>query len=393
VDVWAVLSATLAGASLLAWLVIAALPARPWDLRPVGEDEPLPPEPPTWPPVCVVVPAHNECAYLPRTLPALLAQDYPGTWRVVVVDDRSDDGTADVAVGLEGPAGRLGVVRGGTLPQGWAGKVWAMAQGAELAGPAGEPAAGAVGYLLLTDADILHRPGSLRRLVAESEAGELALNSRMARLHTASGAERLLVPPFLFFFNLLYPMRLVNGPGRTAAAAGGCILLRRDALGAIGGFAAIRGEIIDDVNLAKAVKATDRRIRLCTSRGDVTSLRAYGTVRALWRTVRRTAYDELRYSPLLLLGTVAGLALLFVVPPAAVLLAVAWPQPAGPWRVGPGLTGALAWAAMALIFLPTVRFFGLRPPWALTLPLAGVLYAGMTIDSAVRHVLGRGGRW
>ena len=188
-------------------------------------------------------------------------------------------------------------------------------------------------------------------------------------------------------------MRLVNGPGRTAAAAGGCILLRRDALGAIGGFAAIRGEIIDDVNLAKAVKAPDRRIRLCTSRGDVTSLREYRTVRALWRTVRRTAYDELHYSPLRLLGTVAGLALLFVVPPASILLAVAWPQAAWPWRAGLGLAGALAWAAMAVVFLPTVRFFGLRPPWALTLPLAGVLYGGMTVDSAVRHVRGRGGRW
>ena len=263
-----------------------------------------------------------------------------------------------------------------------------MAQGAARALGAGE-----VDYLLLTDADIVHTPGSLRRLVAESEASALALNSRMARLHTASRAERLLVPPFLFFFNLLYPMRLVNGPGRTAAAAGGCILLRRNALAAIGGFAAIRGEIIDDVNLAKAVKAPGRRIRLCTSRGDVTSTREYRTVRALWRTVRRTAYDELRYSPLLLLGTVAGLALLFVVPPASILLATAWPQAAGPWRAGLGLGGALAWAAMALVFLPTVRFFGLSPPWALTLPLAGALYAGMTIDSAARHLLGRGGRW
>lgn len=378
-----VVLAALGGASLLAWVAVAVLPDRPWDLRPAGEDQQPPGDPQHWPSVCIVVPARNEAGYLPRTLPALLAQDYPGDWRIVLVDDRSSDGTAEVALRLAAP--RLGLVHGRPLAEGWRGKPWAMAQGAELAGD--------VDYLLLTDADILHGRGSLRRLVAESERAGLALNSRMARLHTGSAAERLLVPPFLFFFNLLYPMRRVNRPGRTAAAAGGCILLRRDALSAIGGFSAIRGEVIDDVNLARAVKGSGRTIRLCTSRGEVTSLREYPTLRALWLTVRRTAYDELRYSPLLLVATVAGLTLLFPLPPALAVLALAWFPEAWPWRLALGLEGAAAWAVMSVVFLPTVIFFGLRRGWALTLPLAGVLYAGMTIDSAGRHILGGQARW
>jgi hopene-associated glycosyltransferase HpnB len=280
---------------------------------------------------------------------------------------------------------RLHVVRGRPLPQHWAGKVWAMAQGAE--------AVSDTEYLLLADADIRLAPHSLRRLVAESEASGLALNSRMARLRTSSRAERLLVPPFLFFFNLLYPMRRVNGRGLTAAAAGGCILLRRDALRRLGGFAAIREEIIDDVHLAGATKRLGLRIRLATSRSDVTSLREYATVRALWRTVRRTAYDELEYSPLLLLGTVTGLALLFMVPPGLLVTGLVSAPIAGTWWLWLGLLGALAWTTMTLVFLPTIRFFGLRPAWAVTFPLAGLVYAAITVDSAARHVTGRRAAW
>jgi len=373
----------LGGASLLAWLTIVALPSRPWDLQPVGEDSPPPTEPARWPSACVVVPARNESAYLPRTLPALLAQEYPGPWRVVVVDDRSHDDTAAIAAGMADP--RLHVVRGRPLPENWVGKVWALAQGAE--------AASDTEYLLLADADISLASHSLRRLVAESEAGGLALNSRMARLRTGSSAERLLVPPFLFFFNLLYPMRRVNGRGLTAAAAGGCILLRREALRRLGGFAAIRGEIIDDVHLAGATKRLGLRIRLATSRSEVTSLREYATVRALWRTVRRTAYDELGYSPLLLLGTVAGLGLLFLVPPGLALTGLVGAPLAGAGWLWLGLVGALAWATMTLVFLPTVRFFGLRPAWAVTFPLAGLVYAAITMDSAARHTAGHRAAW
>jgi hopene-associated glycosyltransferase HpnB len=331
--------------------------------------------------VCAVVPARNESAYLPRTLPALLAQEYPGEWSVVLVDDRSVDGTALVAQGVADPDRRLRVVAGVDLPAGWAGKVWALAQGAR--------EAGAVDYLLLTDADIRHAPSSLRRLVAESEAGSLALNSRMARLRCLSAAERLLIPPFVFFFGLLYPMRRVNDAATPqAAAAGGCILLRRDVLERAGGFESIRGEVIDDVNLARRVKALHGRIRLSLSRADVESTREHGLA-SIWRTVRRTAFDELGYSWPRLLATTIGLALLFALPPALVVVGLALASV--PWSLVLAGLGLGAWAAMTAAFLPAIRFFSLGRGWASTLPLAGILYGGMTLDSARRHLLRRGG--
>ncbi|HLH71385.1 MAG TPA: glycosyltransferase [Candidatus Dormibacteraeota bacterium] len=365
-------------ASCLAWLGITLHPARPWDLSPVGDDGP-PPDLPAWPSVCVLVPARNEAPILPRTLPALLAQDYPGDWRVVVVDDRSEDGTAAVAEALD--VGRLTVVRGASLPRGWVGKVWALEQGARAAG---DPE-----YLLLTDADIRHEAGSLRRLVAESECRGLDLDSRMARLRADSAAERLLIPPFLFFFNLLYPMRWVN-EGRTAAAAGGCILLRRAGLERAGGFEAIRGEVIDDVHLAKAVRRAGGRLRLAISRREVVSLREHESLASVWRMVRRSAFNELRYSWPLLAGTVIGLLLLFAVPPG--LLAFSPFSGDARWPVLT-LLGAGAWALMTALFLPTIRFFGLCPLWALTFPLGGLLYGAMTIDSALRHSFGHRVPW
>ena len=374
--------ASVGAASLLAWLVIALRPARSWDLPPAAEDEPQPPEPAAWPPVCVIVPARNEGSYLPRTLPSLLAQDYPGSWRAVLVDDRSCDGTADVARSLGRE--RLTVITGRPLPDGWRGKVWALAQGTEAATEAR--------YLLLTDADIWHTPVSLRRLLAESEAAGLALNSRMARLRADSAAERLLIPPFLFFFNLLYPMRQVNGPGRTAAAAGGCVLIRTDALERIGGFRAIAGEVIDDVNLARAVKRIGVPIRLSVSRSDAVSIREYRTAGPIWRMVRRSAFDQLRYSWLLLAGAVSGRGLLFGVPPTLVAIAAVFPFAAG-WRVTLSLLGSAAWAVTTLVFLPSVRLLGVPPEWAVSFPLAGLLYAAMTVDSAVRHTLGRPAPW
>lgn len=346
--------------SLALWLCLLLAPVRPWALKPVGEDEPEPPPPARAPSVCAIVPARNEAAYLPRTLPALLAQDAPGPFRVLVVDDRSADGTAAAAreAGAE-------VVAGAELPEGWVGKVWALEQGAR--------AAGEVDYLLLTDADIRHAPGSLRRLVAESEAAGLALNSRMALLRAETGWERLLVPPFLLFFNLLYPMLWVNDPRRRlAAAAGGCILLRRDE--AV--FEQIRGAVIDDVSLATAVARRGGRIRLAVSRGDVVSLRAHGSLGPLWRMVSRTAFVQLRRSWLLLAATLLGLALLFPLP--VLLLAAAGYEPPA------AALGALAWLCSSVVFRPAVRHFGLGRAWSWTLPLAGTLYGLATLDSALR---------
>jgi hopene-associated glycosyltransferase HpnB len=359
---------TLGALSLLGWLAVLFRAGRPWDLQPVAEDSPEAPAPAAWPSVCILVPARNESASLPRTLPSLVAQDYPGAWRVVVVDDRSSDGTAAVVQGAS-------VIRGSELPEGWVGKVWALHQGAEKATEQ---------YLLLTDADILHSPRSLRRLVAESEAAGLALNSRMARLHCASSAERLLIPPFVWFFNLLYPMRHVNdADSPVAAAAGGCVLLRRDALEAAGGFPSIRNEIIDDVNLARRIKAPGRPIRLSLSRADVQSLREYATLGPIWRMVRRTAFTELGHSWLRLACALASLALLFAVPP---LLSASGAAIAVVDRrfLGAAGLGFLSWLLMAFVYRPAPRFFGLSGFRAWTLPVAGILYGLMTLDSALR---------
>jgi hopene-associated glycosyltransferase HpnB len=366
------------GVSLAAWLAVLARSDRPWDLRPIAEDEALPPGPDAWPAVAVVVPARNESGLLPATLPALLAQDYRGPWHVVVVDDRSEDGTAELVRALG--AGRVEVVDGTPLPDDWVGKVWALEQGRRAAGTRPE-------YLLFTDADVHHAPASLSHLVTDAEVRGLALTSRMARLRCVTASEKLLIPAFVLFFNLLYPMRRVNDSGsRVAAAAGGCVLVRRTALEAIGGLGAIAGELIDDVNLARRIKAPGRSIRLAVSREEVRSLRRYGTIAAVWRMVRRTAFDELRYSWLLLAGTLLGLAVLFVVPPALVVAGIVGP------RLALGL-GLGSWAAMTAVYLPAVRLYGLRRPWVLAFPLAGILFGGMTLDSALRHARGLSGRW
>ena len=376
-DLVLLLGGAVGALSFLCWVAVAVRPGRAWDLQPVAEDEPAPPAPASWPSVCILVPARNEGAMLPRTLPALLAQDYPGDWRVLVVDDRSTDGTAEAARAPGG--GRVSVLAGATLPEGWAGKVWALRQGA---------AAATERYLLLSDADILHAPSSLRRLVAESEAGGLALNSRMARLRCESPAERLLIPSFVWFFGLLYPMRRVNRPdSRVAAAAGGCVLLRRDALEKAGGFESIRGEIIDDVNLARRIKASGAPIRLALSRDDVRSLREYPTLGPVWRMVRRTAFTELKRSWLLLAGALLTMTLMFLAPPLLLLGGAALAL-ADPHYLALALPGFLSWTFMAWIHRPAPRFFGLGGARALALPLAGALYALMTLDSALRG--GRG---
>jgi hopene-associated glycosyltransferase HpnB len=355
--------AVLALMSLAGWIGVLCGTARAWDLRPIAEDEPPTPEPKRWPSVAVLVPARNEADVLPSTLPALLAQDYPGAWHVVLVDDRSSDGTAEAA-----RACGARHVPGTELPDGWVGKVWALEQAARHAGEAD--------YYLLTDADIRHAPHSLRRLVAESEAAGLALNSRMTRLRCRAPAERLLIPPFVLFFNLLYPMRRVNDPrSRVAAAAGGCVLLRRETLARAGGFAAIRDRVIDDVSLARAVKPFGP-IRLSVSRADVESLRAHD-LDGVWRMVRRTAFTELRRSWALLALTIALLVLLFPLPPILAVLGFA----AGNTMTGAAAAGA--WALMTALYLPTTAYFRLNPAWTLTLPVAGVLYGAMTVDSAL----------
>jgi len=361
---------------------------------------PLAGPPDTWPDVVAVIPARNEAEMLPATLPALLGQEYPGPLTVVVVDDRSSDGTAEVAAKLSG--GRpLRVIAGTAAPAGWAGKVWAMAQGLGAAGI--PPAAGAgpepEGYVLFTDADIAWEAGALRDLVAAAEADDRDLVSQMALLRTATGWERVVVPAFVYFFAQLYPFRRVNAPGsRPAAAAGGCMLVRRAALETSGGLAPIGGALIDDVAMGRMIKRQRGRCWLGLSR-QVVSVRPYPRLASLWQMVARSAYTQLNYSPALLAATIIGLLFLYVLPPAGAVIGLAAlfpggaaPQDAGPAALAAG-AGLAGWALMSLSYLPMLRLYRLSPLRAPSLPLIALLYAGMTADSARRHHTSRGAEW
>jgi len=347
-------------------------------------------EPDAWPDVVAVVPARNEAAMLPVTLPALLGQDYPGVLAVIVVDDGSSDGTGEVAAGIAATAGRpLRVISGTPPPDGerWAGKVWAMAQGLRAAGPSD--------YVVFTDADIAwEAPDTLRRLVAAAEGDDRDLVSQMALLRTATGWERVVVPAFVYFFAQLYPFRRVNVPGsRTAAAAGGCMLVRRGALDKAGGLAPIRGALIDDVALGRLIKGQRGRTWLGLSR-QVVSVRPYPGLASLWQMVARSAYTQLRYSPAVLAGTLTGLLFLYALPPAGAITGLVAVLAGGDGTAALALGAGLAgWALMSLSYLPMLRLYRLSPLRAPGLPLIALLYAAMTADSARRHYAGRGAEW
>ena len=355
-----------AALALLAWLYLALLHGRFWTAGPV-----LPATRPHAPPLAVVIPARDEAALIVPVLRSLLAQDYPGPLRIVLVDDGSSDGTGDLARSLGDP--RLVVLRGTPRPPGWAGKLWAVQQGVAATDEA---------LLLLTDADIAHDPAHLATLVAWLQQARLDMASEMVALHCRSPAERALIPAFVYLFQMLYPFARVNDPLRaTAAAAGGTVLIRRSALDRAGGLAAISGALIDDVALARAVKAGGP-IWLGHS-GLARSIRPYPGVADVWRMVARSAYVQLRRSPLLLAAATAGLALVFLAPPAAAL------QGHGPAR----LLGLAAWALMAASFVPTLRCFRLAPLLAPLLPLVALFYMAATLGSAWAHHFGRGVQW
>lgn len=366
--------------SLAAWLWLLLARGFFWrtDVRLPAREEPD-----DWPSVCVVVPARDEAAVLPASLPSLLAQDYPGRAEVFLIDDGSTDGTGGLACELarrhEGLP--LTVASPGEPPAGWTGKLWAVRHGIGLA-RAREPE-----YLLLTDADIAHAPDSLRSLVAAADTGNYDLVSQMARLRVESLWEQLVVPAFVYFFAQLYPFRWIGvRGGRTAAAAGGCVLLRAEAAERARIPDAIRQAVIDDVALARAVKGTGGHIWLGLA-DRVDSVRPYPRLRDLWHMVARSAYAQLRHNPLLLLGTVLGLAVVYLVPPVAFLAGLA----AGSWAAA--VAGGLAWLVMTATYLPMLRYYR-RPPWlAPLLPFTAFLYLLMTVDSAVRHYRGRGAAW
>ncbi|MFJ4977901.1 glycosyltransferase [Streptomyces coeruleorubidus] len=369
-----------AAGSLLAWLWLLLCQGFFWrtDVR-------LPPrrEPDAWPSVCVVVPARDEAAMLPAALPSLLRQDYPGRAEVFLVDDGSTDGTGDLARELARGTGGLPLTVGspGEPPAGWTGKLWAVRHGIGLA-RVRDPE-----YLLLTDADIAHAPDSLRELVAAARAGEFDVVSQMARLRVESTWERFVVPAFVYFFAQLYPFRRIGKEGtRTVAAAGGCVLLRTEAAERARIPDAIRHAVIDDVALARAVKRSGGRVWLGLA-DRVDSVRPYPRLGDLWRMVSRSAYAQLRHSPLLLAGTVAGLALVYLVPPAAVVMGLV----AG--NAAASVVGGSAWLVMTGTYVPMLRYYR-QPLWlAPLLPFTASLYLLMTVDSAVRHYQGRGAAW
>ena len=380
--------AVIAALALAAWVWLLLLHGRFW-----LADQRLPastPAPARWPAVVAVVPARNEADVIGQAIAGHLAQDYPGAFRVILVDDESADGTAAVARAAAGErAARLTILRAPPREPGWVGKLWALESG--LRSVATPPT-----YWWLTDADIGHPPDTLRRLVAKAEADRRALVSLMVKLWCQSAWERLLIPAFVFFFQKLYPFPRANDDrARLAAAAGGCVLLRADTLAAAGGLAAMKSAVIDDCTLAALVKPAARRqglgIWLGLADGGPErasrSLRPYAGLGEIWKMVARSAYTQLRHNPLLLLGTTLGMALLYLAPP---LLTLTWP-----WH-GDALAGGLAagaWLLLATSEAPTLRLYGLSPLRGLLLPLAGLLYAAMTLDSARRHWRGRGATW
>jgi hopene-associated glycosyltransferase HpnB len=335
-----------------------------------------------WPPVTAIVPARNEAQFIARSVGSLLRQTYRGRFAIVLVDDQSSDGTAEIAMAAAREASApelLTVVRGSDPPAGWTGKLWAMNQGFQRANS--EPAP--PDYLLFTDADIAYGvPDVVERLVRGARARGSMLTSLMVKLRCCSLAERMLVPAFIFFFAKLYPFAWVNDPRRrTAAAAGGCMLVKRDALTAAGGLQAIRGALIDDCALAALLKRQGPIWLGLTER--VASLRPYPGLADFRRMVVRSAYTELRHSPLRLAGTLAGMTITYLAPPLLALFAT-----------GPAAAlGAATWALMALVYVPTLRFYDRSPLWAVALPLVAAIYTTFTLESAVQHWRGRGGAW
>jgi len=374
------LSTVLAVTSLAIWIYMIVGRGRFWLAR-ERDDAEHPGDPARWPAVCAVVPARNEADVIARSIEALLAQDYPGSFRVVLVDDNSDDGTAALAGAAAerlGAQDRLDILIGAPLARGWTGKLWALEQGVARAlelDPKPE-------LLLFTDADIAHTPDNLRRLVARAEAEALSLVSLMARLRCDSFAEKMLIPAFVFFFDMLFPFGQVNDPGhKIAAAAGGCMLLRREALMRAGGVEAIRSAIIDDCAMGAMMKTQGPIWLGLTNRAE--SIRSYGGFREIGKMVARSAYAQLRYSPWLLAGALIGMIVTYLFPPYFALFS----RGLALW------SGLLAWLLMALSFQPMLRFYRRSPLWGLAMPAIGALYSVYTFQSAVDVWTGRGGLW
>jgi hopene-associated glycosyltransferase HpnB len=369
----------IASASIAAWIYLIVGRGGFWRAA-ERDDREQPPLPRSWPAVTAVVPARDEAAVIAESLGSLLRQNYPGPFTVILVDDQSRDATAEIArsCAAREDSSALTVLPGRPLPPGWAGKIWAMKQGIDHAESSADPPP----FLLLTDADIAYASDTLRTLMARAQAGNLVLTSLLAKLRCDTWTEHALIPAFVFFFQMLYPFAWVNRPqSTTAAAAGGCMLVRRDALQAAGGIEAIRTALIDDCALGRQLKCMGPIWLGLTQR--VRSLRPYPRLEDVRRMVSRSAYDQLRYSPAVLIGTILGLALTFLAPPGLTLLASGAPQ----------ALGIFAWVLMACAFQPILRLYGASPLWGVALPVIAAFYLAFTVDSAYQHLRGRGGLW
>lgn len=344
--------------------------------------------PAIWPEIAAIIPARDEAETVAEVLQSHVATRYPGRLSVILVDDGSQDGTAEVARWIaEGAARSVHVIDAPGLPEGWSGKLWALETGLKALD---ELAPGAE-LVLLADADIRHAAGTLERLVAQLDHGGYDLVSLMARLDARGFWGALLIPAFVFFFQKLYPFPWVNDASRrTAAAAGGCVLIRRTALARIGGFEQIRAALIDDCALARAVKhghGGRGTIWLGLAADEVVSLRDNRAFGSIWRMVARTAFTQLGHSPAVLVGVLGGMVLIYLAGPLVVL--------GFPWHGDPraGTLGAIAWMLSGLAYLPTLRLYG-KPTWqALALPVAAAFYSAITLGSAIAHWRGRGGHW
>jgi len=367
---------TLAALALAAWIYLVFARGAFWLGR--ERDDAAISLPAVLPPVIVVVPARNEAESIAQSITSLLAQDYPAL-SVVLVDDDSSDGTADLArraAKMLGRAERLSVVSSRTLPAGWTGKLWAVKQGIAAAEQ------GAPKYLLMTDADIVHAPDTASWLVSHAEARGLVLTSLTARWRCEALPERVHIPAFIFFFQLLYTFAWVNRADHpVAAAGGGCMLVRADALRAAGGIDSVRDALIDDCALAAELKKQGPIWLGLTDR--VRSIRPYPHWNDIRRMVARSAYAQLRYSPLILAGTVGGMALTYLVPPLMALFGSGLEQ----------IFGVVTWALMAIAFQPILRVYRLSPLWGIALPAITFLFMLYTLDSAYQYAAGKGGAW
>ena len=369
------MAATIIGAAVAAiWFYLILFRGGFWRVRPETAPGPCPPRS-----VVAVIPARNEAEVVDRAVASLLVQRFSGSLKIILVDDHSTDGTAAIAKAAAegaGAADRLRIIAATPLPAGWTGKLWAVRQGVDAARRLGPD------YLLLTDADIVHAPSNVAELVARAEHGGYALVSLMVRLHCRSMAERVLIPAFVFFFFMLYPPRWVADPEcRTAAAAGGCMLIRPDVLDRIGGIDSIRGEIIDDCALASRVKPIGRIWLGATE--ATTSIREYAHWRAIWHMIARCAFAQLGYSGAALFGTVTGMCLIYLAPPLLLLSGSTTAR----------ALGAVAWLGMGIAFCPVLRLYRRAALYAALLPCIAFFYTAATVGSAILFWRGRGGSW